>query len=242
MLEGESVTSTIATDAVGGGAIVSVAAPDFPSLVAMIVTVPAATALTKPVDETVARLTAVEVHVTVRPVSTWPDASYSVAVPCVLWPTLTLYEFSVTTTLATGEASAVTVTATGALTPPDVAVTVALPALTAVTTPVDDTVATAELLDAHVTTRLVITVPLASLGDAKIVAVLPTFSESDDGETDSETAVGVVTVRDVDVLSALLVALIVTVPTLRPVATPDELMLATAELELDQVTVWPVIS
>ena len=60
-----------------------------------------------------------------------------------------------------------------ALTDPDVAVMVAVPAATAVTRPADETVATDELDVAHVTVGFEITVPPASLTVATRVAVSP---------------------------------------------------------------------
>src|SRR5438128_12234973 len=84
----------------GGGAIVtvSVAIPLFPSLVAVIVVVPASNADTKPPADTVATFSAVDVHVTVRPVKTAPLASRSVAVNCCVPPTVTLADVGLTVT------------------------------------------------------------------------------------------------------------------------------------------------
>src|SRR5437899_12220654 len=77
-------------DGGGGSAVtVMVAVPLFPSLVAVIVVVPASNADTKPPPDTVATLSAVDVHVTVRPVKTAPPASRSVAVSCSVPPTVT---------------------------------------------------------------------------------------------------------------------------------------------------------
>ena len=72
---GARETDTLATGAAVGWFTVSVAMPFCPSLVAMIVTVPAATAVTAPEADTVASEGAEELHVTVRPVSTFPSAS-----------------------------------------------------------------------------------------------------------------------------------------------------------------------
>ena len=54
--------------------------PLFPSLVAVMTAVPAATAVTKPVDETLARVGSLDDHVTNRPVSVLSLMSLSVAV------------------------------------------------------------------------------------------------------------------------------------------------------------------
>ena len=59
------------------------------------------------------------------------------------------------------------------LTDPDVAVIVAVPSTTAVTSPADETVATDELDVIHVTVASEITVPAASLMVAVRVAVSP---------------------------------------------------------------------
>ena len=53
--------------------------PVFPSLVAVITAVPAAAAVTIPVDETLAIVASLEDHVTTRPVKTMPLMSLVVA-------------------------------------------------------------------------------------------------------------------------------------------------------------------
>jgi hypothetical protein len=117
------------------------AVPLLPSLVAVIVADPAATAVTRPLDET----RAIEVleldHVTVLPVSVTPLASFVVAVSCTVCPTFTLAVGGETLTVATGTTAAATVTADVPLFPSLVAVIVAEPAATPETRPVDDTVA-----------------------------------------------------------------------------------------------------
>ena len=78
----EIVGGVVFDGAVGGGGgvvTVIVADPDFPSLVAVMVAVPAATAVTRPLAETVAMGLELVVQVTVRPVSSAPLASRSVA-------------------------------------------------------------------------------------------------------------------------------------------------------------------
>lgn len=139
------------TDATGTGATVMVAEAVFPSLVAAMVTVPGATAVTRPVDATVATDVLEDAHVTWRPVSVAPALSRAVAVSCLVCETSTVADDGDTTTVATG--TGVTVTATvcetlaapkpGALGVLAVTVIVAEPGATAVTTPVVDTVATA---------------------------------------------------------------------------------------------------
>ena len=68
------------TVATGMGVTFSVALPVFPSLVAVIVAFPGATAVTTPSDETVATPVFPLVHVTTRPVRTLLPASNVVAV------------------------------------------------------------------------------------------------------------------------------------------------------------------
>src|SRR5260370_11347684 len=77
-LAGDGVT---ATEATGTGVTVTADVPLWPSLVAVIVTgPPTAVPVTSPVAETVAMVASLVVHVTVRPVSGLPAASFGVAV------------------------------------------------------------------------------------------------------------------------------------------------------------------
>src|SRR5258707_15364196 len=73
----------LVTDAV----TVSPAVPLCPSLVAVIVAAPAATLVTSPLPFTVATAGAVLAHVTTRPESAFPVASFGVAVDCAGCPT-----------------------------------------------------------------------------------------------------------------------------------------------------------
>ena len=68
------------TDATGTRLTVTAAEPDFPSLVAVIVADPAATAVTRPVPFTDATAALLVFHVTLRPVSVLPAESLVVAV------------------------------------------------------------------------------------------------------------------------------------------------------------------
>jgi hypothetical protein len=56
--------------------------PIFPSLVAVIVAPPGLTAVTRPFPSTVATVTSLELHVTRRPVSALPFASFVTALSC----------------------------------------------------------------------------------------------------------------------------------------------------------------
>src|SRR5207247_388283 len=123
---------------------VIVAWPFFPSLVAVIVALPAATPPTSPLVLTVATAALLVAHVPVRPVSGLPDASLGVAVSCTVAPTCTLADAGVTATEATG--TLVTEMADVPLFPPLVAVIVAEPTATPVTKPLLPTV-TAPVLE-----------------------------------------------------------------------------------------------
>src|SRR6059058_1230702 len=160
------VTVTDATTAF----TVMAADPVLPSLVAVTVAVPALTPATR------------------RPVSTFPAASFVVAASCTVLLTATLADAGVTVTDATG---AVTVMAADPVLPSLVAVTVAVPALTPVTSPVADTVATVGVPEVHVTTRPVSTFPAASfiVAASCTVPLTPTLADAGATVTDATDAV-----------------------------------------------------
>ena len=70
--------------AAGGDVTVTVADPDLPSLVAVIVAVPPDTPVTTPAAETVATDDALLVQVIGRPLSTFPFPSFRVALSVVV--------------------------------------------------------------------------------------------------------------------------------------------------------------
>src|SRR5206468_4102747 len=107
-----------------------------------------------------------------------------------------------------------------------VAVIVAAPAVTPVTTPLPLTVATAVLLLPQLTGRPDNGLPLASFGVAVSCTVWPTGTDAVLGLTVTDATGTVLTV-------------IVAVPTATPVACPAPFTVATAGLLLDQVTVRP---
>jgi hypothetical protein len=94
------LTVTVATGAGAGTVIEDV--PVCVSLVAVIVAVPAPTAVTRPLPDTVATALLSDAQVTVRPVRRVPPASRVVAVNCWVLPTTTLAVAGLTVTLATG--------------------------------------------------------------------------------------------------------------------------------------------
>ena len=99
-----AVAGLTATDATGTLETVTLAVPLCPSLVAVIVAEPATTLVTRPVPSTVATDGLELDHVTVRPDSGLPLASFGAAVSCTVFPTCTLAEAGLTLTEATGMA------------------------------------------------------------------------------------------------------------------------------------------
>jgi hypothetical protein len=154
------------TAATGAGVTVIVAFPLFPSLVALILAVPSATAVTTPWASTVATAVLFEAQVIVRPVSVLPLASSVVAVACEVPTAVIDVGERATVTVATGAGFTMIVGVGLELTDSLVAVIVAVPTPTAVTVagePLGLTVSAAVLLETQVTTRPVSTVPFASL-------------------------------------------------------------------------------
>src|SRR5437868_1837812 len=214
------------------------AVPLCPSLVAVIVAEPAALALTNPLPLTLATPVLPLAHVTTRPDRVLPSASLSVAVNCPVWPTGTLADAGVTATEATE--TGVTLTDDVPLCPSLVAVMVADPVATAVTTPLPLTRAIVVSLLDHVTARPDKTLPLASLRVAVSCAVCPTDTVADDGVTVTEATGAFVTVTAAVPLFPSLVAVIVAEPAATPLTRPVLLTVAALELLLDQLTALPV--
>src|SRR6188472_2045899 len=100
---------TVATAAGGGAVTVTVAVPVFPSLVAVIVAVPTATAVTVPLGATVATAVLLDVHETARSVNTLFAASRTVAVRFPVCPVCNGSVPGATVTVATGTAVTVIV-------------------------------------------------------------------------------------------------------------------------------------
>jgi len=80
---------------------VIVAVPDFPSIVAVAVVVPGATAVTSPVVDTVAIAALAMDQLVVRPLNVFPFPSFGVAVSCWVAPTVSDGDAGVTSTVAT---------------------------------------------------------------------------------------------------------------------------------------------
>src|SRR5436190_816847 len=215
--------------------------PLWPSLVAVIVAVrPSATSVTSPVWDTVATVGALELHATVRPdsVSVLPAASFSVTASCTVPWAGTVAVAGLTTTDATG--ISVTVAAAVPVFPSLVAVIVAVPARTPLTSPLLLTVATTALLLVHVTGRPVSAAPAESFSVAVSCTVCPTCKLPEDGETVTEATGTSATVIVAVLLLPSLVAVIVAEPSATPVIRPLRLTRATVVSSLPHITVRPV--
>src|SRR5207249_3930673 len=139
---------------------------------------------------------------------------------------------------ATG--TTLTVRAAVPLLPSLVAVMVAEPAATPVTSPLPFTVATPVLLLAQVTTRPVRTAPPASFGVAESCTVCPTCTLGAAGLTVTDATGTFVTVSAEVPFTPSLVAVIVAEPAATPVTRPLLFTVATPVLLLAQVTTRPV--
>jgi hypothetical protein len=150
--------------------------PVLPSLVAVIVIgPPVPAAVTRPLELTVATELLDDDQVIRRPVRILFAASLVTAVNCCVPPRASVAEVGLTVTVLTGGGGAGLTVIVGvvALTDSLVAVIVAMPTPTAVTRPEADTVRTAVLLEAHVTSRPVSTLLLASRVTAVSCCVAP---------------------------------------------------------------------
>src|SRR6187200_1286440 len=110
------------------------------------------------------------------------------------------------------------------------ALIVAVPGAIAVTSPVDDTLATPAALVDQTTVRLANTCPAASRGSAVSCVVCPTTSELEPGATATDATGTVETVIVATAFLPSLVAVMIALPDASPVTTPAALTLATAGL------------
>src|ERR1041384_1382652 len=101
-----SPAPTSTTDAVVAVTVIA-EVPLWPSLVAVIVAVPTAPPVTSPLPLTLATPVLLLAHVTVRPVSAFPPASFGVAASCTVDPTVTEADAGATVTDATGTCTTV---------------------------------------------------------------------------------------------------------------------------------------
>jgi hypothetical protein len=149
-LDVAGLTATVVST--GGGCVtVTVAEPLLPPLLAVMVAVPAATAVTRPLDDTVAIAVLELAQVNVTPLIVVPFWSFAVAASCALAPGSRLTVAGVTAMVVRTGAGGATLTVEDALGEvladgPDVApllaVMAAEPAPTPVTRPLAETVAT----------------------------------------------------------------------------------------------------
>src|SRR6266480_1998617 len=232
------VAGLTTTDATGTSVTVAAALPAFPSLVAVIVAVPAAMPLTSPLLLTVATAALLLAHVTGRPVSAAPAESFGVAVSWTVCTTGRLAVAGATATVATG--TIITVTAAVLLLPSLVAVIVAVPATMPVTSPLLLTVAMLGLLLPHVTLRPGKVPPVESIAVAASCTVCPTRTVAVAGETSTDATDTLVTVIAAELLLPSLVAVIVAEPGVMALTRPLALTLATVPLLLDQAIDRPV--
>jgi hypothetical protein len=165
-------TVTDATGAGAGALTVIVAGADWPSLETVTATVPAATAVTRPVLETVAIVELAELHAITRPVSTLLFASRVTADNWTVPPIWRVLVVGDTDIDATGiGAGALTLNGDPAALPSLVALIVAVPEPTALTSPFAATVATAVFELSHVTVLPDSCVPVESRSVAVATAV-----------------------------------------------------------------------
>src|SRR6266568_3586265 len=225
------------TDATGTMTVIA-ALPLLPSLAAVMLAVPAASAVTSPLPFTVATPGASLDQVIVRPESGFPLASSSVAVSCCVAPAYIDAVAGLTLTEATG--TGFTVMAALALLPSLVAVTFAVPAATAVTSPLASTVATPAASVDHVMTRPVRTLPSASWSVAVICCVAPTPTVAAVGLTLTDATGAGFTVMAALPPFPSLVAVIFAAPGATAVTRPAFETVATAGLSLDHVTIRPL--
>src|SRR5438093_1020980 len=201
------------------------------------VAVPAALPVTSPVEDTPATPQALDTQTTDRPESTLPAESFSVAVSWTVCPTGRLAEAGLMLTEATG--TRFTVTAAVPFFPSLVAVMVTAPGATPFTSPVADTVATAEALDTQVTARPESTLPAESFSVAASCTVAPTSTTAVAGLITTDATGTLATLIAADALFPSLVAVIVADPAATPVTSPLADTVAIAGLELVQVTARP---
>jgi hypothetical protein len=170
------------TDDTGGGAgalTVIVADALFPSLAAETCTVPAATAVTRPEDDTEAMLAFAELQTTVRPVNTLLLASRVVADNCDVPLTAMATLVGETAIDATGIGGGTdTVNVARPVWPSLTAEIVAVPAAIAVTSPVATTDATLASELCQVTLRPPSVFPLESRSVAVATAFAPTRTDA----------------------------------------------------------------
>src|SRR5690349_11198087 len=169
------------------GSTTTVALVPCPSIVAVIMELPGATAVTRPNALIVALAGTLEVQATARPFSSLPAESSAVGVIRLVSPTTSVSEAGTSLTEATRTGTTVTLAAP--LTPSLVAVTTTDPAPvadTAVTTPAGETVAFDGSALVHTRVRPDNCSPFRSNVVAFSVDVAPTVMDVSDGVTTTD--------------------------------------------------------
>src|SRR6266516_6798538 len=226
------------TSVTGGAAAGTVIAelPLFPSLVAVIFAEPVATPVTRPLAFTVATPAASVDQMIARPESGLPLASSGVAVSCCVAPTRIVALVGLKLTDATGT---MTVIAALPLLPSLAAVMLAVPAASAVTSPLPFTVATPGASLDQVIVRPESGLPLASSSVAVSCCVAPAYIDAVAGLTLTEATGTGFTVMAAPALFPSLVAVMFAEPTATPGTSPFAFTVATLGASLDQVIVRP---
>jgi len=201
------------------------------AVLTVIVAVPAFSPVTSPPELTLATPSLFDVHVTVLLVA---FEGLTVAVRVDVLPTFKVIELLLRLTPVTGTVT-VTVQVAVLLLSAVVTVIVAVPALTAVTTPSDDTVATLLLLVVQVTALFVafeglivavrVSLPLTCMSSVVLLS-----------ETLLTWTLLTVTVQVAVRPPSTVLTVMTAVPALKPVTSPAELTLATDSLAVDHIT------
>jgi hypothetical protein len=232
--------TTEATGGGGGALTVTPTVPVTPPADAVMVAVPCFTRPTMPDDDTVAVAELDEDQVTATPLIGLPEASWTTAVSCWLVPGAPVTVVGDTPIEATvGGGGALTVTPTAPATPLADAVMVAVPCLTSVTSPEEETFAADASDDVHDTVGPTTVLPEASLSTAVSCEVVPAKPVIDPGDSTIDATGAASIVAPIVALTPLAVAVIVAAPCLTSVTRPLEETVAFAELD-DHVTATPV--
>jgi len=222
----KSVVETLALSGYGNAVTVMAAVPCTVPDVARMLALPAATPVTRPLALTVATPVALDVQVSAA-AKGLPFWSFGAAVSCSVEPATTVLPPLIAMDVSTsGDAVTVTVIVACALTLPEDAVMIAVPAPTPVTRPAALTVATLAALDVHAIVAA-IAPPFWSFGAAVSCSVEPAATVLPPLMVIDVSTSGAVTVTVVCVLTLPEDAVIVAVPAATPVTVPAALTVAT---------------
>jgi hypothetical protein len=215
----DTLPGIIAIEVGTGVLTVSGALPTLPSLIALIVTDPFAIAVTSPFESTVASAGFELCQATTRPLRTFPCASLTVAVACVVCPLESVLLASATVTDAAGTSR--TLMDAVAFLLFDWAVMMARPFATPVTSPASDTVAMAVFEDVHLVLVPVKVRPSASNAVAMSWTLSRGTMEAFCGVRLIEATLPRRTSTDADAVTPLISAVIVTDPSVSAFMTPS---------------------